>query len=121
MAFPKEGSAWPPEDYRPWYNKIIEWATWYSGDPQRLLDLYSSQLFFPNTDKGRFWARIEAEERSNCVHLPAAGDIASINANLLFSESPIFNYEEKTASGNRIETFIKENFQSPLHRGAHCN
>lgn len=109
MPFPKEGTAWPPEDYRPWYNKIIEWATWYSGDPQRLLDLYSSQLFFPNTDKGRFWARIEAEERSNCVHLPAAGDIASINANLLFSESPIFNYEEKTASGNRIETFIKEN------------
>lgn len=109
MAFPKEGSAWPPEDYRPWYNKIIEWATWYSGDPQRLLDLYSSQLFFPNTDQGRFWARIEAEERSNCVHLPAAGDIASINANLLFSESPIFNYEEKAAGGNRIETFIKEN------------
>lgn len=109
MPFPKEGTAWPPDDYRPWYNKIKEWATWYSGDPQALLNLYSSQQFFPDNDWGRFWARIEAEERANAVHLPVAGDIASTSANLLFSEAPIINYDPKAAGGDRIEMFIKEN------------
>jgi A118 family predicted phage portal protein len=109
MPFPKEGTAWPPDDYRPWYNKITEWATWYSGDPQALLNLYSSQQFFPDNDWGRFWARIEAEERANAVHLPVAGDLASTSANLLFSEAPIINYDPKAAGGDRIEMFIKEN------------
>ena len=87
MPFPKEGKEWPPEDYRSWYNKIVEWSTWYSGEPQQLLNLYSSQQFFPDTEWGRFWARIESEERANAVHLPAAGDVASTSANLLFSFS----------------------------------
>ena len=109
MPFPKEGTAWPPDDYRPWYNKITEWATWYSGDPQALLNLYSSQQFFPDNEWGRFWARVEAEERSNCVHIPVAGDIASTSANLLFSEAPIINFDPKASGGARIGMFIKEN------------
>ena len=109
MPFPKEGTEWPPKDYRDWYNKIFEWAVWYSGDPQRLLDFYSSQVFFPDNEWGRFWARISAEDRANCLHLPVAGDIASTSANLLFSEAPIFNYQEGSAGGDRIKTFIKEN------------
>jgi len=109
MPFPKQGGAWPPEDYVGWYNKVLEWSAWYSGDPQRLLDLYSSQVYFPNTEWGRFWARIESEERANAVHLPAAGDIAMTSANLLFSEAPSFNYEKTGKSGERISTFVKEN------------
>ncbi len=109
MPFPTEGKEWPPEDYRAWYNKIIEWSIWYSGEPQQLLNLYSSQQFFPDTDWGRFWARIEAEERANAVHLPAAGDVASTSANLLFSEAPNFIYNLKAPGGDRIEAFIKEN------------
>lgn len=109
MPFPKEGKEWPPEDYRSWYNKIIEWSTWYSGEPQQLLNLYSSQQFFPDTEWGRFWARIESEERANAVHLPAAGDVASTSAHLLFSEAPNFLYDLKAPGGDRIETFIKEN------------
>ena len=109
MPFPKEGTSWPPDDYRPWYGKINEWATWYSGDPQRLLDFYSSQVFFPNNEWGRFWARISAEDRANIVHLPAAGDIAATSANLLFSEMPMLNYNEESAGGRRISVFVKEN------------
>ncbi len=109
MPFPQPGSTFPPEDYRKWYNKIIEWSAWYSGDPQQLLDLYSSMLYFPNTDTGRFWARIEAEERAGCVHLPVAGDIATTSANLLFSETPIFDYNHDAPGGDRITNFMKEN------------
>ncbi len=109
MPFPTPGTAFPPEDYRHWYNRILEWAAWYSGDPQQLLDLYSSTLYFPDTDMGRFWSRIEAEERAGCVHLPAAGDIASTSANLLFSEIPVFDYDQNASGADRIADFMKEN------------
>jgi A118 family predicted phage portal protein len=109
MAFPREGTEFPPESYKNYFNKLYEWRAWYSGDPEQLLALYSSTLYFPDTDNGRFWKRIEAEERVGIVHLPAAGDVASTSANLLFSESPVFKYNENAASGERIKTFIKEN------------
>jgi A118 family predicted phage portal protein len=109
MPFPNPGTSFPPEDYRVWYNHILEWAAWFSGDPQELLNLYSSTIYWPNNDIGRFWARMEADERSSCVHLPAAGDIASTSANLLFSESPVFSYDQKASGGDRITAFMKEN------------
>ncbi len=109
MPFPTPGTSWPPENYRYWYNKVLEWSAWYSGDAQQLLDLYSSTLYFPDTDHGRFWSRVEAEERAGCVHLPVAGDIASTSANLLFSETPVFEYEESGPGGDRIADFIREN------------
>ena len=34
MPFPKPGTAFPPDDYRDYYNKIVEWSAWYSGDPR---------------------------------------------------------------------------------------
>lgn len=109
MPFPTPGADWPPENYRYWYNKITEWMTWYSGEPEELLKFYTSNDIFPDTEWGRFWARIEAEERANVVHLPAAGDIASTSANLLFSEVPAYNYTKGSAGGKRIETFIHVN------------
>ena len=110
MPFPTPGQFFPPNDFRGYYNKIVEWSAWYSGDPQQLLNLYSSSLFFPpDSDRGRFWARIEADERAGCVHLPIAGDIASTSSNLLFSETPEFLYEKEGPGGDRIDDFIKEN------------
>jgi len=109
MSFPEPGTAFPPVDYQSWYNRILEWSAWFSGDPQQLLDLYSSTIYFPDTDIGRFWARMEASERSGCVHLPVAGDISATSANLLFSEAPIFSYDEKASGGDRIIDFMKEN------------
>ena len=109
MPFPKPGTDWPPTDYKVWYTKMVEWGAWYSGDPMELVRLYSSSLYHPNTEQGRFWARTEAEERVGVVHLPAAGDIASMSANLLFSETPEFKYEKDRPGGDRITDFIREN------------
>ena len=109
MPFPNPGTSFPPKDFEHWYNRILEWSAWFSGDPQELLDLYSSSLYWPNTDVGRFWAKVEAEERSGCVHIPVAGDISSTSANLLFSESPEFSYEQEGPGGDRISDFMKEN------------
>lgn len=109
MPFPKEGTEFPPTDYRGYYNKITEWAAWYSGDPEQLLHLYSSSLFFPETSEGLFWSRIEREERAGILHLPLAGDISSTSANLLFSEVPEFRYDKKGPGGDRITDFLQEN------------
>ena len=106
MPFPKEGKEWPPEDYRAWYNKIIEWSTWYSGEPQQLLNLYSSQQFFPDTEWGRFWARIEAEERANAAQ-PAAGDVLNMS-NLLFSEVQFHLQPESSWRGPDRDVYQRE-------------
>lgn len=107
MAFPAENSAWPPPEWDYWYRKYLEWAAWYSGDPEQLADYYSS--LFPDTDQGRFWARIERNERRTMVHLPIASDVAATSANLLFSEAPDFQYDEKADGGDRVKAFIDDN------------
>lgn len=119
MAFPKEGSAFPPVEWTYWQNKYDEYAAWYSGDSDELLSYYASKVLTPYTDQSVFWARLEGEERENAVHMPAAGDIASISANLLFSEAPRFEYEKNTKSGERITDFFTENgFDNILLEGA---
>jgi len=110
MAFLEQGKAFPPEDWAYLFRKFYEWQAWYSGDPDQLLALYSSSLYHPiDTDRGLFWARIEAEERAEVNHMPLAGDIAETSSNLLFSESPEIIYDPSGRSGERIRTFIKEN------------
>lgn len=99
----------PPEEWKYWMYKYNEYAAWYSGEPNNLLQFYIRSALFPEVENGLFWARIEREERASIVHLPAAGDIASTSANLLFSETPEFQYDEKAGGGDRIKTFIKEN------------
>jgi A118 family predicted phage portal protein len=117
MAFLKENSQFPPSEWSFWMNKYQEWATWYSGEPENLRSYYSKL----NTDifNEMFWSKASKEGMSGAVHLPAAGDIATTSANLLFSESPKIVYDESKFSGERIKTFISENgFQNTLLEGA---
>ena len=107
MAFPTPNSEWPPKDWQYWFKKYYEWAAWYSGDPEELLRFYSAA--FDNTHKNRLWAKMEKEERSEVVHMPLAGDIATMSANLLFSEAPDIQYDRDKGGGDRIADFIKEN------------
>jgi len=109
MPFPEPGTAWPPTPWYKWYAKMSEWAAWYSGDPQELLNLYTSSMFFSEATEGRFWQRIESQERQGIVHLPAAGSIAATSADLLFSESPEFAYRETLPGADRLKAFIREN------------
>jgi hypothetical protein len=109
MAFLHPKSSFPPTDWEYWYMKYDEWASWYSGDPEILLKYYTMYASGNKTAQERFWARLESEDRAGIVHMPAAGDIASTSANLLFAENPRHKYEEKNESGQRIKTFIDEN------------
>lgn len=117
MAFPQPNSDWPPLNWQYWYDRYIEWGSWYSGDPERLANYYSSK--FPDTEKGRFWASLEREERRTMVHMPIAGDIGSTSADLLFSEVPDIQYKENESGGDRIKRFLEDNeFFNILIEGA---
>lgn len=119
MAFIPEGSQFPPEEWKYWYDKYTEWKTWYSGDPNELLEFYSKSIIDTQIENNIFWARLEAEERANCVHMPAVNDICSMSADLLFSESAVYKYDIGTEGGEIIKTFMIENgFQNVLLEGA---
>lgn len=96
------GGVWPPapmtqifEDYR-----ILD--SWYQGNPDRLSSLYGAMK--ANQPKARpsqyrggivgkfsrwFWGQPTSEgEQRTKIHVPVASDLATMSADLLFSEPP---------------------------------
>jgi A118 family predicted phage portal protein len=76
-----------------------EWAAWYSGDTERLADYYRYVCGYSNTTKGRFWGKTYDDENRPLLHVPIAGDIAGVSADLLFSEEPTIEITE-ASDGN---------------------
>ena len=68
MAFLKENSNFPPDNWSYWMDKYNEYGAWYSGDTQEICNYYSYRIKELNNI---FWSRLERAERSNAVHLPA--------------------------------------------------
>jgi A118 family predicted phage portal protein len=114
--FLPEKSSFPPEQF--FFNKFEEWGTWYSGESQYLVDYYTRKVATTMKEDSLFWAKIEQEERVNAIHIPVAGDIAGMSANLLFSESPRIIINNMLYS-DIINYFIKENgFDNLILEGA---
>lgn len=93
MPLPANNLAWPPLATQPMYAKMEEWSAWYSGEPSRIIDVYSSQ----GTQGGvgvpwwRFWSRAKAGRdgaQRAMIHVPVASDLAGLSAALLFGEVP---------------------------------
>ena len=87
--------AWPPPEWAEKHKAIQQAAVWYEGDPDKLAGHYAG-VGTNNTDKGGFWARLRNRNTSQRaappqrLHLPAAADIATVSADLLFGETPTF-------------------------------
>jgi hypothetical protein len=120
MNFNNKSNDFPPEEWKYFYKIFNELATWYAGDPDRLLNYYSVRHdLFPDTKLGYYWSMLEQEERKEAVHVPLAGDIAQMSANLLFSETPKTQFADKTEPGKRIDGFIHDSgFMNILLEGA---
>jgi A118 family predicted phage portal protein len=92
------------------YLKYQEWAAWWSGDPNQLLNYYQAAT-------GNFWSQDIKEDRETMLHIPVAGDIASTSADLLFSETPDIKIaeahtdeadEQAKKAQERLDTILDE-------------
>lgn len=102
MPLPEDpGLAWPPKSLGPLYDQIAVHDAWWAGDPKRLHEVYSQGTLTerwhtpsrrrrnqtPTQRASMFWARNTVSGRVR-LHVPAAADIATTSADLLFAEPP---------------------------------
>lgn len=121
MPLPQSGRnvKWPPPDAVPDLIQMMEHAAWYSGDPAAISRVYS-QLLTSDSDSGAQWWRFSGRngtsegQRSRAVlHVPLAGEIAAVNAAMLFGENPKITIAEAhddpvNESASRAETRLIE-------------
>lgn len=105
MPLPNEPNmVWPPVSKEA--AKYAEWSAWYSGDPERLIDVYGGLSASQTPDARvinpvpwwRFWTRVKRPSAGNqghaLLHVPLPGDLAAVNGALLFSEEPRVTIKE---------------------------
>lgn len=104
MPLPENNVKWPPEEMAPFYVKMSEWAAWYSGEPDRIIDAYAGEQASSTTSTTsspvpwwRFWSRARAwqdgQQRAQ-LHVPVASDLAQVSGSLLFGEPPRIRVRE---------------------------
>ncbi len=100
MPLPENGAVWPPAELAPLYREMRLDAAWYSGDRQRLAEVYRTEQQRREDGRRRLWGRGQqprADRRDGRLHIPLAADIATTSADLLFSEPPVFTVTDAAA------------------------
>jgi hypothetical protein len=96
------GGVWPPAPLTPIFEDYRTLDSWYQGNPDRLTALYNAQRanqpkVRPSQYRGGivgklsrwFWGQPTADgEQRAKLHVPIASDLATMSADLLFSEAP---------------------------------
>lgn len=137
---------WPPAVWSPVARAQNLWSAWYSGDADQLSWAYQglggnsltgTSFFgysgeFPMTGAHfqgpvgnamatvdrYFWGTITpAAEKRAKIHVPLAGDIASMSADLLFSKRPRFETPDKVAQA-WLENRVDDELHATLREGA---
>ncbi|WP_113699173.1 hypothetical protein [Nonomuraea lactucae] len=121
------GGTWPPQHLQPIYSHYQVLDTWYRGSPEELAALYTGQqpANRPSQLRGgivgafarMFWgAPTPAGEKLTKLHVPVASDIATMSADLLFSEPPTVTVEDE-ATQEHIDQMMPQ-LQATLLEGA---
>jgi A118 family predicted phage portal protein len=131
MPLPSDDTIqWPPAEMAKEYAKFNEWAAWYSGDPARLREFYAGfsadgqplQIGSNGRPWFRFWSRasqdVNPSSQRATLHVPVAGDLASMSGALLFGEEPKIRIAEAhdsksvdasaKASEDRLQEILEE-------------
>ncbi|MFE7128951.1 phage portal protein [Streptomyces sp. NPDC057617] len=131
MPLPTGNIPWPPKDLRPALESMARWDTWWSGDPDRLEQLYgggsgigldAKRYQFAGGVVGRvarwWWGTPTAPgERRTKLHVPIAGDICSGSADLLFSEPPKMTVTDDSTT-KRLDTLVDDGMLATLQTAA---
>lgn len=89
---------WPPKFMEATTSRLAVAKAWYSGDEGKLSALYASSA--QTQPRIAFWSRkppAQGNRDRQRLHLPAASDVASTSADLLFGEEPVFTIPEAHA------------------------
>lgn len=118
MPMPESGSVWPPEEFHPAFHSIATHKALYRG-PQPPDLTRGTGWDTPRRSGGLvgavsdlLWGKVRHTplERPERHHVPLASDLASLSADLLFSEAPrILPMSEDKPSEeekNRVDTVI---------------
>jgi hypothetical protein len=85
-------TSWPPKPYQPAQRVMAEHDAWWSGDPNRLANVYSDSGATTHPSSGerrfRFWSKKGEPATRLRLHIPLPADIATTSADLLFSDPP---------------------------------
>lgn len=147
MPLPVSGGAWPPPHMQFVLGKWAPWAAWYSGDPNELARVYegtpyststysmppgstAAEFFKPSTYRGGlvgkvarwFWGTppTPGEQRTK-VHVPAAGRLATLSADVLFGDPLILKAAPGAAQDDtqaRLDAYAVDGLQNVLRSAA---
>jgi hypothetical protein len=116
MALPTNPKqAWPPAGASG--GDLACWSAWYSGDPQRLAA--DAQPSENRTARLFFWKKqAPASSPKRRLHLPLAGEIASVAADLLFGDAFDLALSDEGAQARLDELRTDTSMQNTLLEGA---
>ncbi|MCX4827178.1 phage portal protein [Streptomyces sp. NBC_01016] len=131
MPLPTSDTVWPPPHLGPALDAMHTWDSWWSGDPDRLEQLYGGstgggpdpkRMQYAGGVVGRiarwWWGTPTAPgERRTKMHVPIAGDLCGGSADLLFSEPPKLVVED-TATQARLDELADDGMLATLQTAA---
>lgn len=133
MPLPTSDTPWPPPYLTPALDCMHTWDTWWSGDPDRLEQLYGGStgggpdpkrlaMTMSSGIVGRiarwWWGTPTAPgERRTKMHVPIAGDLCGGSADLLFSEPPKLTVDDDTTQ-KRLDMLSDDGMLATLQTAA---
>lgn len=117
MALPTEDMQWPPAEIRPALDQMKIHDAWWVGDVDDLSARYRPRPIETPAQLNngiigtvsRMWygkPSIGPSGVQNRLHVPVAADIATMSADLLFSEPPRFVFEKTATVQTKIEVKV---------------
>ena len=127
MPLPTIGTAWPPEDQRPIFQRLNEWQAWWSGDPDALRKAYAGTSVRPplaarggvaGAVKRFFWGESgTSRQGSTKLHVPLAADICQASGDLLFAE-PVKATVDNEQAQERLDLILADGAHSTFTTAA---
>ena len=135
MPMPEPNAPWPPREHLPAYRDFDVWDAWYSGDLDRLWNVYRPGGRHRPDDRPAYNTRAQhaggaigktarwflgepsSGGRSKKLHVPAAGDLATTWADMIFGQAPKVTAENPETSA-RLDELFDEDTLVQLHEAA---